>query len=448
MSAVRCLAYLTVLAVPMAVNAEPLADVLAKVYATNPRLLAGRASLQAVDEAVPRARAGRRPQLGLTSQAVLDAVDTNETSTVLQTLRQALNLTQSLYSGGETTALIARAESAVQAERARLVQLEQEILLQAIAAYTAVTRDQAVLDLARRNEERMRIQLDSARDRERFGDVTKTDVAQARSRHARATAERIRAEGDLKVSVSDYRRLVGERPGRLTQPSPPEGLPHTLEEALVAVEDSPVLQAAFFELATARDDVAIALAALKPRLTLNGEISYTDEPSTLLDRQSNASIGATLAVPLFQGGGENARVRQSKDVLSQRRYDVDDARRTAEAAITAAWEDLRTTEAQIRSIQVQTDAAAFALEGVRQEALVGARSVLDVLDAEQELFAAEVDLVRAERERLLATYRLQAATGRLTARDLELDVEMHDPRTHYEKVRGKWFGLGPAIRAD
>jgi outer membrane protein len=393
---------------------------------------------------VPRALAAGRPQVTSTSSAAFNAA-----GDALPAARQALNVTQSLYNGGETRAAIARAEDAVRAERARLAQLEQEVLLEAVAAYTAVARDQAVLDLARRNEERLGIQLDATRDRERFGDVTRTDIFLAESRLARATAERVAAEGALQAAAAEYRRVVRDGPARPELPPAPEdGTPASLDEALAAAEGSWRWQAASHELAAARGDVAVALAALKPRLTLGGEVSYADDSGSYRDAGANAAVGATLAVPLYQGGGEHARVRQTKELVAQRRHGLDDARRAVEAEITSAWEAHRTAEAAIRSIRRQVDAAAFALDGVRQEALVGARAVLDVLDAEQELFAAEVDLARAERERVLAAYRLRAAVGRLTARDLALPVAYHAPEEHHRDASARWFGLGPKMGAE
>lgn len=426
----------------VAAEAEPLADVLAKVYLASPRLEAGRAELRAADESLPLTRAGRRPQLSTRTSASLNLVQTESTRTALQTAHQSLDLTQPVYDGGKTGAALSQAEAQVRAARARLLDLEQEVLLEAVAAYVAVARDEAVLVLARGNEARLQAQLEAVLDRERLGALTKTDIAQAKARLALAVAKRIAAEGDLRVATAEYRRIVGEPPGQLQLPPPPADLPASLAAAQEGLAANPRLQAAEFELAAARDEVAVAQAGLKPRLTLNGTLGYTNEPSTLLDQETTAGIGATLTIPLFQGGGEYARVRQSKERVAQRRYGIDATRRAAEAEIAAAWEDLQAAEAGIRAVQAQVDAAGFALEGVRQEALVGAREVVDVLDAEQELFAAEVALVEVEAARTLAGYRLLAAIGRLTARDLYLPVVYYDPEAHYRDVRGRWLGLG------
>lgn len=424
-------------------GAETLTDMLSKVYVTNPRLEAGRSNLRSADEAIPLALAPGRPQASTSN-----AVAYNATGDALPTQRQALSLTQNIYSGGAIRAATARAENAARAERARLSLLEQEVLLDAIGAYTAVARDGTILGLAQANEDRLKIQLDATRDREHFGDVTKTDIFQAQARHAGAIAERIAAEGALKVSAADYRRLTGDWPGRLELPPASDELPGTLDDALAEVEANWRWQAATFDLAAARNDVSVSLGNLKPKLTMGAELSYAEDGGGSGRSGGNAAIGATLTVPLYQGGGEYARVRQSKEQLTQRRYGRDDALRVAEAEIAAAWEARQTAEAAIRSIQVQVDAAAFALDGVRQEALVGARTVLDVLDAERERFTAEVDLARAEREQVVSTYRLLAAVGRLTARDLALPVAYYDPEEHFQAVKRKWFGLGAKVGAE
>lgn len=429
---------------PAPLAAEPLTEVLAKVYAESPRLQAGRQGLRAADEEVARAKAGGRPFLSGSSTVSAGL----GSGGALAAQSQSLRLTQSLYSGGETRAAVERAEDLVRAERARLLQLEGEVLLEAIAAYVAVAREDAILELARGNEERLRVQLDATRDRERFGDATKTDVAQAQSRHARAVADRIAAEGAYRTAIAEYRRVVGDEPANLALPEPPEAAASSLDAALAQAGRSWRAQAASHEVAAARAEVAASLAALKPKLSLGAELGYGGGADWRTDQRSGASVGATLTVPLYQGGGEYARTRQSKDRLRQRRYARDDARRAVEAEIAAAWHALATAEAAIGSLQSQVDAAGFALDGVRQEALVGARMVLDVLDAEQELFAAEVGLVRARGERVLAAFRLRAALGRLTARELALPVAYDDPEPHHEDAAGRWFGLGGDVPED
>ncbi|MDH3663966.1 MAG: TolC family protein, partial [Alphaproteobacteria bacterium] len=189
-------------------------------------------------------------------------------------------------------------------------------------------------------------------------------------------------------------------------------------------------------------DVHVAESALYPRLSVNGELNYTDEPSLSVPWQRAASIGATLAVPLYQGGGEYAQIRQSKQTVQQRQADLDTTYRTVREEVTSSWQALVTTRSTIESITEQVRAAAIALDGSRQEALVGQRTTLDVLDQENDLFQAEVDLVSAQRDEIVASYRLKAAVGQLRADGIDLPVEPYDVEANYKDVRSRWFGLG------
>ncbi|MFO1068347.1 MAG: TolC family outer membrane protein [Geminicoccaceae bacterium] len=421
-----------------------LQEVLVGVYLGSPRLEAARARLRAVDEEVPAALSGWRPQLAASSSAAMALTSTDGSDQTLGSLGQSVTLSQPLYTGGATTAGTSRAEHAVLAERARLTATEQAVLLEAVEAFAAVRRDRAVRDLARRNEQRFQQHLAATRDRERFGELTRTDIAQAETRLAEATAERIRAEGELTVAEARFRRVVGTPPDELAAaeaPAPPP-LPET--ELDPVVDTLPEVVAAGFELDAARDDIDLARARLRPRLSLDGSLGYERQPSTLIDDESTASIGFTLTVPLYQGGAEYARIRQSRQTAAERRHRLADVRQVALEGLLAARAELASVAARVKTLQVQIDGATFALEGVTQEALIGARTVLDVLDAEQELFAAEVELARAETARLVAAYRLRAAAGQLTAQALQLPVEPHDAEAYYRAVRNRWVGTGDA----
>lgn len=439
---VSTLALLAGLLAAFRAEAGPLEDTLALVYAESPRLAAGRAALRAADEGVPLALAGERPSATMRSSVGLDAETSSRGSGLLAPKRQSLDVTQPLYSGGATRAAVAQADGQVLAERARLVALEQAVLLDAVTAYVGVARDQAVLARAKENEKRLTAQLAATRDRLRFGDASRTDLAQAEARQAGAVAERIAAEGALASSSADYLHLVGREPGNLELPEAPAAETARLEGLLDQAENAPAYQAARHDLEAAEAGVGVARAAFRPRLALTGELSYAAEESELISSQSDAQVGATLQLPLYQGGAEYARLRQSKELRAQRQEALDEARRAAAAEVSAAYHDERTVAARLHSLQVQADAAAYALDGVAQEARVGARSVIDVLDAEAELFRDEVELVRAQAARVVAAYRLRAATGRLTAADLGLAVPAYDPTAHYRSVRNRWFGIG------
>ncbi|NJO38398.1 MAG: TolC family protein, partial [Rhizobiales bacterium] len=263
------------------------------------------------------------------------------------------------------------------------------------------------------------------------------------ARVAGAISERVRASGAIEASRAAFRNVVNLEPESLVPPEPLKNLPAGETEAQELAESlNPNILAAQFNLAAAREDVGVAESALYPRLSVNGELNYTDEPSLSVPWQRVASIGATLAVPLYQGGGEYAQIRQSKHTVQQRQADLDAVYRAVREEVTSAWQALVTARSSIESITEQVRAAEIALDGSQQEALVGQRTTLDVLDQENDLFQAEVDLVSAQRDEIIASYRLKAAVGGLRADGIDLPVEPYDVEANYKNVRSRWFGLG------
>jgi TolC family type I secretion outer membrane protein len=445
----RCLPLVLLLAsvwLPLDGRAQvALPTALSKVYEENPTLEAARARLRAVDEGLPIARATRRPTALITSSATLAQTESNRGSQGLRTLRSAVGVEQPLYTGGEATARIGRAEELIRAERARLEQVEQAVFLTAIDAFTAVLRDQRILELALANEARLLGQLQGVQRRFRFGELTQTDVAQAEARYARGIADREAAAGRLESAGAAFRRVIGDPPGTLVQPLLPADLPADIESVEASIDEHPVVRAARFDVAAAREDIDTALSSLKPRLTLRGDAGYVNDPGGRADWQSDLSVGAVLSVPLYQGGGEYARVRQTRQALSEQQYGLHAARRDVEEEATASWHALLTARARLVALARQTESAALALDGVQQEAHLGARTVLDVLDAEQELFEAEVARTSAERDELVAAFRVKASMGMLTARALSLDTVLFDPEAYYREVRDAWRGTDAAV---
>jgi TolC family type I secretion outer membrane protein len=297
-----------------------------------------------------------------------------------------------------------------------------------------------VVQLAITNQQRLERQRQATVDRFEVGEVTRTDVAQAEARLAGAAADRVRAEGQLAQAIARFEAVVGFRPDNLTTRFAEITRPASLIEAQARGEKNPGLTAAEFAVDVALADVRVAQADLLPTVDLDGAVGYTDEPTDTIGSQTDARIAATVTIPLYQTGAEYSRVRQQKQVVEQRRRELDDARREVNQNVTEAWEGLLTASAAARSFEEQVRANQIALEGVRTEAQVGARTVLDVLDAEQELFQAEVDFVDARATEVVALYALQAAMGELTAQALGLAVEIYDPSEHYRTVRTQAFG--------
>ena len=424
--------------------AETLNEALAAAYTSNPTLLAQRARLRATDETLPEARSGWRPTVSADGDAGVASVDSGVGGRQdLQPLSYGLSLSQPLYRGGRTTAGVSRARNLIMAERELLRSVEQTVLLQAATAYIDVLRDTAVLQLNANSEQVLRRELNATQDRYRVGELTLTDVAQARARLAGATAGRIRAQGDLEATRAEYVRVIGKTPANLTLPPPVTGLPASLEDTLTALRDgNPDLAAARYQEQAAMDDIALAKGDMLPTLSLDGRVSHSEESSFSGSESDSASITAQLSIPLYQAGGASARVRQAKQTASERRMAVTEAERSARAQATAAWEALAVALAAEAQFEAQVEANKTALEGTREQARVGSRILLDVLNAEQELLDAQVNLVVAKRTSFVAKLVLLASVGRLTARDLALPVEYYDETAYFDKVKGKIWGTG------
>ena len=432
--------------------AQTLEEALAAAYETNPRLQAARRELGAVNEGVSQELSNWRPTVSLQGSAGQRYVDSEGasgfggTSSQEETLtpwETALEVRQPLYRGGRTVAGTERAENEVRAQRARLANTEQQVLFEAAQAYMDVWRDQAILELNDNNVEVLDRQLEATRDRFEVGEVTRTDVAQAESRLSRAIADRTEAQGNLNASRAVYEEVIGRPPEDLEQPPAPENLPANLDGAVSqALSNNPSVVASDFAAEAARDRVRQVAGELLPRADLVGRLAHTEEQSTSVSEANSAEILAELTIPLYQQGAVYSRVREVKQVANQRRLELRTARRTAEQEAVSAWEGLVSARGQIEATREQVRAADVALEGVRQENQVGARTVLDVLDAEQELLNAQVDLVRAQRNEIVASYDVLAAVGRLSAAEIGLPVEVYDPVESYEAVRDKWIGWG------
>lgn len=429
-------------------EAASLYEALATAYATNPTLEAARADLRATDEGVPQALSEWRPTVTADGQA---AHQWNQTRKPLSLSEETdprsfgITVRQPVFDGFGTVAGTSRAENQVEAGRARLISTEQGVLLNAVTAYMAVVRDTAVLDLNRSNEKVLQAQLEATEARFEVGELTRTDVAQAQSRLQGAIAARIQAEGQLTSSRAIYRQVVGEDPADVAMPQDTPPLPSNRDEAVALSQAAPDVVAAQFNERAAKDNIDVQFSDMLPSVSIEGSYERREQFAT---RESEADVGiisGQVTIPLYQAGAPDSRVRQSKQVYMQTRRLTDEALRAAEQEAISAWQGLQTAIAQSHSFEEQVRAADLALEGVRQEQEVGARTILDVLDAEQESLNAKVSLVSSQTDRVVAQYRLLAAGGALTAANLALNVEFYDPRRHYDKVRDQFIGTGPSV---
>ena len=427
---------------------QTLPEALALAYANNPTLQAARAQLRAVDENVPQALAGWRPtvQMGgsvgtVDSETQLRRGATNSTNRDPTTLNASV--TQPLYRGGRTVSSTSRAENQVLAQRARLLATEQQVLLDAVNAYVAVIRDQEEVRLNTNNEQVLMRQLQATNERFRVGEITRTDVAQAESRLAGARAARSDAEGRLQNSRAVFTRVVGQPPERLTPPQPlRQPVANARDAGNLASLNNPGVVAALFDEAAARDLIDVQFSALMPQASVTAQTFRNDFSTDQTRRTNGNQVTANVTVPIFQGGAEHAAVRQARQTAQQARQVVEEQRRTATQQATQAFENLTALRAQADANRAQIRAAEIALDGVQREAVVGSRTTLDVLNAEQELLNARVALVRALANVITASHNLASAVGRMTARDLNLQVQIYDMEAYYREVRNRWAGWG------
>lgn len=434
-------------------SAQTLTEAFAYAYNNNPQLLAQRALLRSTDEQVPQALSNWRPTVtfnasgGFTRAGVSTGIGPTQFSS-FPTRNMSVQVTEPLYRGGRTEAQTKQAINTVQATRAQTLGVETTVFQAVAQAYIDVVRDQTLLEVATNNEAVLRRQLEATRDRFRVGEVTRTDVAQAESSLAQATAQRIQAVGNLENSRANYARAVGPLPGRLVQPRERPALPGSLDEALtLASHDNPnVISASFTELA-ARDNIDVVRGQLLPQINLIGSLTRNFAPSITLSgsRQDSASALLQLTMPLYEGGAIYSQTRQAEQTVGQRRSQVDDARRAAVQQATQAWQTLEAARAAIVSFTSAVRAAQIALEGTQQEALVGSRTVLDVLIANQQLFTTQSQLVTAQHDAAVAEFNVAAATGRLIAPELKLPVQLYDMDKHYKAVKDKLFGFGGGL---
>lgn len=427
-------------------SAQSLDEALAAAYVNNPTLAAARAALRATDEEVPQALSGWRPTVSLSGYSGTAAIRSPSSSGTNKGQHRdpksvELSVEQPLYQGGRTVAATRKAENRVDAARARLAATEQSVMLDAVTAYMNVVRDQAVLALRVNNEQVLRRQLQATEDRFQVGEVTRTDVYQAEARVAGATADRIQAEGDLEVSRAQYRNIVGEAPGRLQPPPVPADVPADVDRAIdQALSANPDVLAAGFDERASVDGVTEVRGELLPSVTLSGSASKDYDTIGEHTRQTTYQARVSVSVPLYQAGAVYSRLRGARQTVVQNRQNLETARRDAVETVTREWETLITARAAIEAFRAQVTASEIALDGVRREAAVGSRTVLDVLDAEQELLDSRVNLVRAQRDQIVAIYGVKSAVGVLTARALDLPVDYYDPEEHYREVRDRWFG--------
>lgn len=437
------------------VRAETMSDALARAYANNTTFNQQRAGVRATDETLPQATAAYRPTVSATGQfgvthihengaGVLNGGTASSLDATTDPGLAALTVTETVFNGNRNYNGVRQAESNILGARENLRNTEENTLLNGATFYMNVLRDTAILDLNKNNIVVLEEQLRQTRDRFNVGEVTRTDVAQAESSLASARSAYFTAQANLEQSVASYRQVIGVQPKRLQPARTIEALlPHSLPRAItIGLSEHPVVVAALHAADAAALQVKIAEGALYPTVTVNGSVekdwNFQGTPGL---RVFNGMVYGQVTVPIYTGGAVDAQVRQAKESYSQARLQVDVQRDAVRANIVTSWGLLQAAKAAISSNEAAVKAAEIALEGVREEARVGQRTTLDVLNAQQTLLNARVSLVSAQRDRVVASYVVMAAIGRLEANNLHLNVVAYDPTVHFDQVKDKWFGL-------
>jgi outer membrane protein len=430
--------------------AESLPEALAKAYQTNPQLNSERARQRATDENVPQALAGYRPQILATLSSGLQAVrnllpDNTVQSASLKPWTIGVTVTQTLFNGFKTANSVRVAELQVQSGREALRNVGQGVLLDAVTAYTNVLANQSLVEAQRSNVAFLRETVGITQRRLNAGDVTPTDTAQAEARLSRGLADLNAAEVNLAISQATYTQVIGNPPAQL-QPAETVDryLPRNRDDATtMAFKEHPAVTAAGFDVDVASTTIHVAESSLLPSITLQGNASHSSDSDQTLGtfRTDQASVIAQMNAPIYDGGTAASQTRQAKELAAQSRLVLDQVRNQARTAATGAWVANEGAKIAVAASESEVRAATVALAGVRKEAQGGQRTTVDVLNSQADLISAKARLIGAQRDRVIASYTLLSAIGRLDVKTLALNTPDYLPEVHYHQVRDAWHGL-------
>jgi outer membrane protein len=443
-------AVISMLANPASAAAESLSDALVKAYQSNPQLNAERARQRGTDENVPQALAGYRPQVaanfGAGLQAVRDLLPGNTIQgATLHPWTIGVTVTQVLFNGFKTANSVRVAEFQVKSGREALRNVGQGVLLDAVTAYMDVIANQALLAAQQANVAVLREILATTRKRLDAGDVTPTDTAQAEARLNRGLADLNAADVALAISKATFTQLIGEPPSQLLPAAPvdrlsPDGLPAATE---AATHQHPAVVAAGFDVDVAQTTIQVAESSLLPTVSAQGNVSRSrdSDPSLSTFATDQASIMGQINVPIYDGGTAASQTRQAKELASQSRLVLEQVRNQARTAVASAWVTNEGTKVALTAAESEARAAGVALDGVRREAQGGQRTTIDVLNAQQDLTSARSREIQAQHDRVIASYTLLSAVGRLDVHVLKLNTPDYLPELHYQQVRDAWHGV-------
>jgi outer membrane protein len=431
-------------------RAEGLPEALAKAYQTNPQLNAQRARQRATDENVPQALAGYRPQIVASLSAGLQQVrnllpDNTIQSATLKPWTIGVTVTQTLFNGFKTANSVRVAELQVRSGREALRNAGQGVLLDAVTAYSNVLANQSLVEAQRSNVAFLRETVGITQRRLNAGDVTPTDTAQAEARLSRGRSDLNAAEVNLAVSEATYTQVIGNPPSQLRAAENVDRYaPRSREDATaLAFKEHPAVLAAGFDVDVASTSIQVAESSLLPTINLQGSASHSNEadPTISTLRTDQASVIAQMNAPIYDGGTAASQTRQAKELAAQSRLVLDQVRNQARTAAIGAWVANEGAKIAVAASESEVRAATVALAGVQKEAAGGQRTTVDVLNSQQDLISAKARLIGAQRDRVIASYTLLSAIGRLDVKTLALNTPDYLPEVHYHQVRDAWHGL-------
>jgi outer membrane protein len=431
-------------------GAESLPEALAKAYQTNPQLNAERARQRGTDENVPQALSGYRPQiiasLGAGLQAVRNLLPDNQIQgATLRPWQIGVTVSQVLFNGFKTSSSVRVAEFQVLSGREALRNAGQGVLLDAVTAYMNVIANNALYESQRTNVEVLREIQATTKRRLEAGDVTPTDTAQAEARLSRGLADLNAAEVALAISKEVYTQVIGEAPSRLAPASPVDRLVPTTEPGAIetANHEHPAVLGAGYDVDVAQTSIKLAESSLLPTVSVQASASRAVQTDSSLTTAASdqASVLGQVNVPIYDGGMAASQTRQAKEVTSQSRLVLEQVRNQSRTAVVSAWVSNEGTKVALKATESEVRAAEIALQGVQREAKGGQRTTIDVLNAQQDLTNARSRLIQAQRDRIIASYTLLSAVGRLDVHTLNLSTPDYLPEVHYHQVRDAWHGL-------
>ena len=447
---VLCLVAIGNLAAIASSVAETLPEALVKAYQSNPQLNADRARQRGTDENVPQALAGYRPQIVAGLSAGLQAVrnllpDNSVQGATLRPWTIGVTVTQVLFNGFKTANSVRVAEFQVQSGREALRNTGQGVLLDAVTAYMNVLANQALVEAQRTNVTVLREIQATTKRRLDAGDVTPTDTAQAEARLSRGLADLNAAEVALAISKATYAQVIGEAPSQLIPAATVDRLsPNALAAALeVAGHEHPAILGAGFDVDVAQTTIKVAESSFLPTVSVQANASRSIQSDSTLSTSATdqASILGQINVPIYDGGTAASQTRQAKELASQSRMVLEQVRNQARTAVASAWVTNEGTKVALAAAESEVRAANVALQGVRREAEGGQRTTIDVLNAQQDLTNARSRLIQGQRDRVIASYTLLSAVGRLDVHVLNLNTPDYLPEVHYHQVRDAWHGV-------